>query len=428
MPTDCFLFIIKLSDAGRASAAGCVAARDYFPGIAETHAHGCAGGGIAAGGDERIERRFVTGRRRMPMSQDQVIESSIDALYLAVTNEEHWPEALAGVARAFDSPRIGVLRMPPALDGLYEMRALNHDPKAQRLYNEYYWALDPTHRLTRDAPVGEWLDGQPLFDPRTTRDREYVIDFAIPHGIRWVAGGKVHADQDSCTLLGLQRPADHRPFGDEARPVFGRLAKHIGRASCLSAELRQAQLAKGLSLAALDGIDWPVFAVSSKGRLLLANRSAERQLARAVPFSIRFGRLHCDSPEAATALQEALHQAARHRGSAFRVVAGRERWLVRTLPIAGYAGTALIYATAADPATIPAEILRQLLHLSQAEAEVAFLLAEGSSTKEIAFARGVSINTVRAQVRQIFEKAGVRRQSDLARLLFGIPQLRPPGE
>ena len=30
----------------------------------------------------------------MRMSQEQAIESSIDALYLAVTNDAHWPEAL----------------------------------------------------------------------------------------------------------------------------------------------------------------------------------------------------------------------------------------------------------------------------------------------------------------------------------------------
>lgn len=358
--------------------------------------------------------------------QDEKIDQAIEALYLAVTDEEHWPHALSAVAQAFDSPRIAVLRTPPTLDGLYEMRALNHDLETQRLYQEYYWALDPTHKVTREAVPGRWLDCQWMFDPRRTPEPEYVNDYAIPRGIRWVAGGKVHADAKSCTILGLQRPGDHRPFGAEAQHVFSRLSKHLGRVSCLSAELREAQLAKGLSLAALDAIDWPVYAVDPSGRLLLANRSAEKRLVEGSPFRICFGRLHCDSPDAACVLSDALSSAANRRGSAFRVAHGPERWLVRVLPIEGFRGTALLYATSSEPAAIPPDVLRQLLHFSKAEAEIAFMLAEGASAKEIAFARGVSINTVRAQVRQIFDKAGVRRQTDLARLLYGIPHLVTP--
>lgn len=202
--------------------------------------------------------------------QEQLIESTIDALYLAVTDENRWPEAMAGLSRAFDSPRVGILRTTPSVDGIYEVRALNHDPHSQRLYNDYYWALDPAHRITRGATVGEWLDRPELFDPALTPEPEYMNDYAIPNGIRWVVGGKVHADATSTTMLGLQRPADQQPFERGAADVFKRLSTHIGRASKLSADLRQAELAKGLSLAAIDAIDWPVYAVNSSARLLLA--------------------------------------------------------------------------------------------------------------------------------------------------------------
>lgn len=354
---------------------------------------------------------------------ETLIESTIDSLYLAVTDENRWPEALAGLSRAFDSPRVGILRTTPRMDGLYEMRSLNHDPESQRLYNEYYWALDPSHRVTRDAAVGHWLDRPEIFDPRLTPEPEYMNDYAIPNGIRWVVGGKVHADSTSATLLGLQRPADHKPFDAAAAGVFRRLSTHIGRASKLSADLRQAELAKGLSLAAIDGIEWPVYAVNSGARLLLANRAGERQLVLGCPFRMHAGRIVCTDPNAAAALQDAMKQVSRGRASAFRVSQRTGTWLVRVLPVSGYVGTALIYAAPAERAPVPSEILRHMLHFTAAEAEIAYMLTEGSTAKEIAFARGVSINTVRAQVREILRKAGVRRLTDLAKILAGIPQV-----
>jgi DNA-binding CsgD family transcriptional regulator len=54
--------------------------------------------------------------------------------------------------------------------------------------------------------------------------------------------------------------------------------------------------------------------------------------------------------------------------------------------------------------------------LTQAEETIIALLAAGLTAKEIAYERGVTVSTVRAQIRSIFEKTGIRRQVDLVRL------------
>jgi predicted transcriptional regulator len=48
----------------------------------------------------------------------------------------------------------------------------------------------------------------------------------------------------------------------------------------------------------------------------------------------------------------------------------------------------------------------------------------GQTVEEIASERGVSIHTVRAQVRGVTEKTGSRRQADVTALLGGIRHLR----
>jgi DNA-binding CsgD family transcriptional regulator len=50
---------------------------------------------------------------------------------------------------------------------------------------------------------------------------------------------------------------------------------------------------------------------------------------------------------------------------------------------------------------------------------VALLLVDGLAAKEIAGTVGVTVDTVRSQIRSIFGKTGGNRQSDLIRLLMG---------
>lgn len=63
------------------------------------------------------------------------------------------------------------------------------------------------------------------------------------------------------------------------------------------------------------------------------------------------------------------------------------------------------------------ELLRRDHRLTATEARVAALVGRGRSPKEIAATQGSSWNTVRAQLRQIFDKTGCRSQSALARLV-----------
>ena len=69
----------------------------------------------------------------------------------------------------------------------------------------------------------------------------------------------------------------------------------------------------------------------------------------------------------------------------------------------------------AEPAV---ELLRNLHDLTPAEAELVGHLARGRSLEEAARARGVSINTVRSQLKQVFSKTGTSRQGELVQLVL----------
>jgi DNA-binding CsgD family transcriptional regulator len=353
---------------------------------------------------------------------ESMFSDTLESLYAATTDESQWSVAMARLSQAFDVPRVALLRATPRLDGLLEIRHINHDPAAERLYNDYYFAYDPSHRITRDAVVGCWLDRPDLFDPETTPEPEYM-DFAVRNGIRFVAGGKVHSDATSVTLLGLQRPRDHKAFDCASAETFRRLSQHIGRAAALSTELRAAQLAKGLSLAAIDSLEWAVFAVDAGGKLLLANRPGERALILQTPFALRGTRLVARDAEADLRLRSGLAAASKRRASTFACPCAGAQWMVRIVPTTSFPGAALVYvsdARASDTATVPAG----MFGFTPAEADIANLVAEGLGAKQIARERNVSENTIRTHIKHVFEKTGARRMSELAKLLLAVPKVR----
>jgi DNA-binding CsgD family transcriptional regulator len=62
------------------------------------------------------------------------------------------------------------------------------------------------------------------------------------------------------------------------------------------------------------------------------------------------------------------------------------------------------------------EVLRRLYSLTRAEAELVELLCAGATIDEAARRRGVTTNTARSQLKQIFTKTGTNRQAELVRL------------
>ena len=92
---------------------------------------------------------------------------------------------------------------------------------------------------------------------------------------------------------------------------------------------------------------------------------------------------------------------------------------------AGGAGVLLITAESA-PTQGVRQRLRAQFGLSRAEAAICTLLAEDLSVNDIADLRGVATDTVRAQLKTIFEKTGLNKQGQVINLVAALGRLGPP--
>jgi DNA-binding CsgD family transcriptional regulator len=80
---------------------------------------------------------------------------------------------------------------------------------------------------------------------------------------------------------------------------------------------------------------------------------------------------------------------------------------------------ALVYIRDASSKSLASEVVtKQLFNLTKAETALAMELANGLSLEEAAEVLNIRRNTARAHLRSIFSKTGVRRQTELVRILL----------
>ncbi len=67
----------------------------------------------------------------------------------------------------------------------------------------------------------------------------------------------------------------------------------------------------------------------------------------------------------------------------------------------------------------PPGVLQRLYGVTPAEEELVYLLVDGVSIENAAVRRGVTVNTVRSQVKTIYSKTGAHRLGELIHLVLG---------
>jgi DNA-binding CsgD family transcriptional regulator len=83
---------------------------------------------------------------------------------------------------------------------------------------------------------------------------------------------------------------------------------------------------------------------------------------------------------------------------------------------------AIVFVTdTRKPARSRAAVMQQLYRLTPAEARVADCLLNGLEVRDTADHLGITLETCRFHLKRIFTKTGMRRQSELIRLMLSLP-------
>ncbi len=303
-------------------------------------------------------------------------------------------------------------------------------PALLTAYTDVLHSLDPFVDLPRDCMLGV----EALISEADWLDSVVYRNCLAPLGIRHLAGADLDVGGEAVCRFRICRSADSGPFGEAERALCGLLLPHLKRALRARAVIEGSDRERRLYAGTLERLAVGTLWVDRRGRVLGSNRVADEILAADDGLRLDGQALRPSLRSERAQLLQMVARVNDQRGPGPGLVEGMTLTrpsgrpglgvLVRPVPATGGADygpcpAAVLHisdverSVGASPA-----LLRSLFGLTGAESALVLLLVEGLTLDEAAARQGVSRHTARSQLRSIFAKTGVTRQTELLRLVL----------
>ncbi|HEV3253639.1 MAG TPA: helix-turn-helix transcriptional regulator [Candidatus Acidoferrales bacterium] len=363
---------------------------------------------------------------------EQIRSRILAALYEAPLDPRRWEEFLKLTASAVRGQAAALLVHDFHNTESAMSKEWGFHPDVGNLYAAHYGAIDVWRCAVTTSR--DWIGTSERFVsfPKLLRT-EFYNDLLVPYGIPHGIFAMVERTPSRVANLSICRSARAGPFEERDLEIVSFLKPHIQRAYQLHSELTAAHTFNGSLLAVLNEISRAIILLGSKMQIITMNKAAERTLAvknglRASPK----GLLTEDAGESGRLERLVSEAIATSRGNGLgaagaMTISRRDLPPLQVLvsPVKGFdigsANCVRAIVFVSDPAqrVRPArDTLHAMFGLTPAECRVALLLGDGHAPRQIASMVGVTRNTVRSQIKSVFSKTGVKRQSELVRLLL----------
>jgi DNA-binding CsgD family transcriptional regulator len=355
------------------------------------------------------------------------IRAGVDDLVSAAILAEGWEEALARFALAADA-RDAVLMRNRALKPV----AVVTSASAAGAVADYAAGRAPPNsrylRVSNLRYVGFRIDHDDYSDGELARD-PYYQEFLRPNGVFWHANTVLAPGADEYVELSLKRRVEFGPYQPADRALLN---------SVLSDLHAVARIAKGTLDAEARGMTWllgrrgtPIIELDHRGRVLSGQAIGEGNPSYPVRMMRR--RLVATDRTAELSVDRAVARAVSRPGQlglAALTGADGRRYLLQVHPVPGRArdifssaaALALLIERDREPAILRTDLsaLRGAYGLTEREANVAALLAEGLDINAIAARLGIRPNSARSYLKDALQKTGATRQAELVALVARI--------
>jgi DNA-binding CsgD family transcriptional regulator/PAS domain-containing protein len=360
------------------------------------------------------------------------INGLVEHLYAMPQVGSDWRPFLSALGNAFRSHAVA-LHSHDVMhqQGLIDTSVGVDEHLAQRfkdLAHEHPWYVHGGDRLLNTGMADDrgLLPEAVLYGSRFYG--EILKPMRIDHGLAVVLR---HDGPASMTVLSINRDCQGGYFKASERELARSLLPHLRAAYLLQQRLGWLETLSITFRAALDRLEDGVVILDRRGVIQFANTSAERFAAQTIYTRRADGRLCLPTRAQSSCLHGYVAMAdVDPQPLLMRVQDQRGLWIatLKACPVDrvaniqwGESGAGvMLFFTPMQARVAPDRraTWERLWGFTRAEAVLAVHLADGSSLDEAADSLGVSINTVRTQVRALYAKTGTRRQPELIRALL----------
>lgn len=326
------------------------------------------------------------------------------------------------------------------------------------LYEAHYRRIDPLLAAGKKLATGpDAAQGKPvvrmgheLVTDAVLLRSEFYTDYSCPRGRHHMIGSMLNVE--GAGPITAHRDPRAGPFGEEHRYILATVTPHLNRALSLRQRLAVSDRQYGAS--ALDALPVAVIVLDAGMRVRYLNHAADALVSHresgltiaheGPPGNVRNLILNVRHREDHRRLAHVVEIAcAGGDGAAMKLHARRDKAptlatfvapmsspagvlaLSRSLALQHLRTAMLIIRDTAAVATPGVTSLIGLFGLTRSEAEVASILAGGVTAEAVALRRGVSLDTVRSQVRGILRKTNATSLRDFEHIVALTSGLQP---
>lgn len=368
---------------------------------------------------------------------DDRLYTLIDKLYAAALQPERCQDFVEALSEALGGPAIFLAHQLPGLPVPLRSCRVHLRPIPDSVLMEVYQKGLPFFDGSDASLRSGFVPMSDVMDVDELASSDFAAEWMVSQGLN-PRGGFGHTfgveGGDGVAALVIFERNGCRALGSDDLALCNLLAPHLANSYLLQRRIGDEQherLALGevvnrlpIGIVLLDREQHPVF----------TNRTADRIIALDDGFSLGPEGLHAANAHDDASLQkvfddiiwgrrstkhgEVVLAVSRPSGKrAFPVIVGKLHEVVNGTSTED-AAISVIFGVPEAGQGISPEALQSAYELTPAESELVGLLAEGLSLREAASRRGVSLNTVRTQIKHVFAKTETNRQGALIRLVL----------
>lgn len=357
----------------------------------------------------------------------------VHRIYQAGLDPREWPafvESLSGILG-------GSIICLQAHDGLASASlgfiSSKADPDFLGSYGHYYGTKNVWANGMADSPVGRVVQSEEICPRDALLKTEFYNDYLRTEDLITASGVVLHRSSDRFLFIsGNIRYQAEDQFRSPMLKMFKLLGPHISRsiglARCIPPIIAGEDIRD-----TIERLADAVFFIDRAGRLVHENRIGNDLRRRAIVLQVdRSGSIHFLDPLAEEALQTALNAIEKHdyvqmQGNITICQKNGLQLNACITPIQRHSSAAIFdqifenrpigMLVVQNPPVRPDLALALAAYgLTPAESSLALAIAQGRSPRDYAEERGLSVHTVRTQLKSVFAKTNTNRQSQLAGL------------
>jgi DNA-binding CsgD family transcriptional regulator len=355
-----------------------------------------------------------------------------EALELAAIGAEPWESALQAFHLAFPNAYFALVNQDFLNGRINHASAWNIDPALIESYGQYYAHINPYAHYWTSLKSGDILNSENSMPSRQLKHTEFYNDWLHKAEARVAGMGlKIDASPVDTIYLPMHCSEDHfEYYATACTTILTRLRGPLERAIRLSRALQQAGDGVAARAALIDRNKGPAFVIDQAMHIIEANAEALRMLRKDTLAGSRGGRLLFHDKalsERVARLVKDMASSPLSQTSRLGWDDGATKWLLnltrlpadpvqRLLAPRAQILLRLTDLTARPPSGDLTEFAR-LFRLTPAETRLAAALGDGLSLADVATGLGITFETARQRLKQVFQKTGTAKQQELCVML-----------